>query len=76
MKSFSGAKVKCVEDYRHPSITTNPDQIIIHVGKNDLPSKKKSAEISSDIVNLVLKLKSDTFQVLVSNLTIGNDRYR
>ena len=48
----------------------------IHVGTNDLSSKKESAEISSNIVDLALKLKSDTCQVSVSNLTAGNDQYR
>ena len=38
--------------------------------------KKESAEISSAIVDLALKLKSDTCQVSVSNLTTRNDQYR
>ena len=57
---FSGAKIKCMEDYAQPTIKTNPDHIVIHVGTNDLLSKKESAEISSAILNLTLKLKSDT----------------
>ena len=60
VKRFSGAKIKCMEDYAQPTIRTNPDHIVIHVSTNDLPSKKESAEISSAIVNLALKLKSDT----------------
>ena len=44
--------------------------------------KKESAEISSAIVELALKLKSNTFsfsfqcQISVSNLTTRNDQYR
>ena len=69
VKSFSGAKMKCMEDYTQPTIRTIPDHIVIDVGTNDLPSKKKSGEISSDIVDLALKLISDTCQGSVSNLT-------
>ena len=64
-----------MEDYAQTTIRTNPEHIVIHVGKNDLLSKKESAEISGDMVELVLKQISDTFQVSVSNLT-GNDQYR
>ena len=28
---FSGAKIKCMEDYAQPTIKTNPDHIVIHV---------------------------------------------
>ena len=76
VKSFSGAKIKCMKDYAQPTIGNNPGHIVIHVGTNDLSSKKESAEISSAIVELALKLKSDTCQVSVSHLTTQNDQYR
>lgn len=75
-EEFLGAKIKCIEDYAQPTIRTNPEHIVIHVGTNNLLSKKESAEISRDMVKLVLKLISDTFQVSVPNLTAGNDQYR
>ena len=75
VKSFSGAKKKCMEDYAQPTLRTNPDHIVILVGTNDLSSKKESAEISSVIVDLALKLKSDTCQVSVSNLATRNDQH-
>ena len=65
-----------MEEYAQPTIRTTPDHIVIHVGTNDLSSKKESAEISSAIVDLDLKLKSDFRQVSVSNLTTGSDQYR
>ena len=56
MKSFSGAKIKCMEDYVQHTMTTNPDHIVIHVGTNHLPSKKEPAEISSAIVKISVTL--------------------
>ena len=64
-----------MEDYAQPTIRTRPDHIVIHVATNNLPSKKDSAEISSDIVGLALKLISDTCQILVSNLATRNDQH-
>ena len=60
VKSFSGAKTKCMVDCGQRSIRTNPGNIVIHVGTNDLSPKKKLAEIYSDIVDLALTLKFDT----------------
>ena len=77
VKSFSGGKIKCMEDYAQSTIRTNSDCKVIHVlSSNDLSSKKESTEVSSAIVDLALKLKSDTFQILVSHLTTLNDLYR
>ena len=64
-----------MEDYVQPTIRTRPDHIVIHVATNNLPLKKDSAEISSDIVGLALKLKSGTCQILVSNLATRNDQH-
>ena len=73
VKSFSGGKLKYMEAYAQSTIRTNSDCKVIHVGTNDLSSKKESTEVSSAIVDLALKLKSDTFQILVSHLTTRND---
>ena len=69
LNSVPGAKMKCMEDYAQPTIRTNSDVIVIHVGTNDLLLKKESAEISSAIVDVALKLKSGIYQVSISNLT-------
>ena len=65
-----------MEDYAQPTIRTNPYHRVIQVGTNDLPSHKVSAKITSDIMDLVLKLESDACQVSVSNVTTRNDQHR
>ena len=74
MKSFSGEKIKNMEDYAQPTIRTNQGHIVIRVGTKDLSSKKESVENSSAIADLPLKLKSETCQVSVLNLTTRNDQ--
>ena len=40
VKSFSGAKVVYMEDYVKPTLREMPTHIILHVGTNDVPTKK------------------------------------
>ena len=39
VKSFSGATTKAMKDYLKPNLELSPDQVILHVGTNDLKSK-------------------------------------
>ena len=40
VKSFSGAKVMCMEDYLKPTLREMPTHILLHVGTNGVPAKK------------------------------------
>ena len=42
VKSFSAAKVMCMEDYVKPTLREMPTHIVLHVGTNDVPTKKIS----------------------------------
>ena len=53
----------------------NPDQIIVHVGTNDLASNKRPEQIAESIIGLATSLKSDTCDVLVSSITVRKDQY-
>ena len=42
VRSFSSAKVKCMNDYVKPYIReNNPDHVIIHIGTNELDSERQ-----------------------------------
>ena len=41
-KSFPSAKVMCMEDLVNPTLREMPTHIILHVGTNDVPTKKSS----------------------------------
>ena len=76
MKSFLGAKTRGMQDYVKPTLRENPDQIIVHVGTNDLASNKRPEQIAESIIGLATSLKSDTCDVLVSSITVRNDQHR
>ena len=76
MKSFSGAKIRDMQDYLKPTLRENTDQIISHVGTNDLTSYKHTEQIAESIIDVANSLKSDACDVLVSSLTVRNDQHR
>ena len=50
-----------------------PTHIILHVGTNDVPTKKAPDQIAENIVNLVIKLKRNCE---VSGITARNNQYQ
>ena len=75
VKSFSGAKIRDMQDYVKPTLRENPDQIIVHVGTNDLASNKRPEQIAESIIGVTTSLKSDICDVLVSSITVRNEEH-
>ena len=51
----------------------NPDVYLIHLGTNELSSKKSLEQISLDILNLANSLKLDNNTVIVSSIVPRDD---
>ena len=66
-EEFIWSKNRIYGGYMQPTFRTNPDNVVIQIGTNDLPSKKESTEYSNEIVNLALKLKSGTSRISIPN---------
>ena len=75
LTSFSGAEIRDMQDYVKPTLRENPDQIIVHVGTNDLASNKRPKHIAKSIIGVATSLKSDTYDVLVSGIIVRNDQH-
>ena len=76
VESFSGAKIRDMQDYVKPTFQENLHQIIVHVGTNHLASNKCPEQIAESIIDVATSLKSDTCDVLVSSITVRNDQHR
>ena len=76
VKSYSGSKIRCREDHTKPTSRTDPDHLILHVGTNDLPTRKNSDEIAKSIVQLASALKTKSCDVSISNIMARSDQYR
>ena len=74
VRSFPGAKVKCMTNYVKPTIKDfDPEHIIIHVGTNDLNSERTASQIANSIINLQQSLKSNNNTVTISLIVPRND---
>ena len=71
VKTFSGAKTTCMNDYVKPLVRSSPDHFILHVGTNDLSSNKSPEEIARSITDLALTLQhqSRTKSMMLAYLT-------
>ena len=52
MKCFPGSTVEDMESYMLPSLRSDPDEVILHIGTNDLPnnSPRRVAEIIANLL--------------------------
>ena len=73
VKTISGAKTTCTNDYVKPSVRKSPDHFILHVGTNDLSSNKSSEEIARSITDLATSIKNEKHDVSISNIIIRTD---
>ena len=51
VKSFSGARIADMDDYLRPLLSKKPDEIILHVGTNNIRDES-SRSVDEGIVNL------------------------
>ena len=52
------------------------DHIILHVGMNDLPTRKNLDETAKSIVQLAPALKTKSCDVFISSIMARSDQYR
>ena len=76
VRSFSGAKVKCMKDYVKPCIREkNPDYVILHVGTNELNSELPPERIAKSIVDVAKNTQSDSRIVSISGIVPRSDNF-
>ena len=74
VRSFLGANISDMTDYIKPSLATKPNEIILHVGTNDIHSSSPK-KIAEEIVSLRTKMKKEApkRKVTISSLTTRED---
>ena len=63
---FSRETTQCMADYMKPSIRAKANHFILHVGTNDLNSKRTPDEIAKISIDLASELKSEKSHVSIS----------
>ena len=65
-----------MEDHVKPVLRENPDEIILHIGTNDLPSGKENKDIAEAIINLAMSVKTQSCGVSISSITVRKDKHQ
>ena len=77
VKTFSGATIQQMYDYVNPTLEMEPDQIIIHVGTNNLKKREDNQEVAKDIIILALHChQKKSVPIVVYSLTYRDDKYK
>ena len=74
VKTFSGAKATCMNDYVKLPVRSSPDHFILHVGANDLSSDKSSEEIARSIIDLATLIRNEKHDVSISNIIRADNK--
>lgn len=73
VKSFSGATTSDMQHYLKPTLEKNPQQIILHVGTNDLRDESPTI-VADKIVDLARRIETETnAEVILSELVTRVD---
>ena len=74
VKPFSGATTKAMNHYLKPSLEFSPNEVILHIGTNDLKTREPKA-VAESIVDLARQIEStcDT-TVTLSELVCRKDK--
>ena len=66
VKSFAGANCTDMEDYLKPVVRKEPENIILHVGTNDLNKSASPDQIAQGIINLGIQINQDSPQTSIT----------
>ena len=74
VRSISGATTNAMKDYLKPNLEPNPDEVVLHVGTNDLRTKSPQ-EVADGIVDLGRQVEgSSDARVVISALVSRRDK--
>ena len=74
VNSFSGANIEDMEDFPTPIIRRKPDEIILHVGTNNLQNDSLGM-IANNILKLAPKIENHGIRGAISLITFRNMIY-
>ena len=75
VKAFPGATVSDMRSYIKPTIDKSPDQILLHIGTNDLKHCEPST-VADNIVDLVSEIEANcNAEIILSELMTRRDSF-
>ena len=71
---FSGATTARMESYIKPTLQRNTDKVILHIGTDDLKSKKELLEIAGNIIDLAKTCRENGCDTIISEILPRGDK--
>ena len=76
VKSIPGATTKGMKHHFRGCLEDNsPDTAILHFGNNNLKNNESAEDTATDIMNLAISVKIKKKAVVVSGITVQNDKF-
>ena len=76
VRSFPGAKVKCMKDYVKPCIReNNPEYVILHVGTNELNSELTIERIAKSVIDVGKNIQTNYRTISINGIEPLNDNF-
>ena len=74
VKSFSGANLEDMDDFINPILRKKPDQLVLHIGTNDL-RRAESQVVAHGVINLAHKIEEQCpgIDIIVSGILTRTD---
>ena len=74
VKSFSGANLEDMDDFINPILRKKPDQLVLHIGTNDL-RRAESQVVAHGVINLAHKIEQQCpgIDIIVSGILTRTD---
>ena len=71
-----GATWRYLEDHVKPILRENPDELIFHIGTNDIPFGKGNQDIADAVINLTMFVKTQSCGVSISSISVRKDKHQ
>ena len=72
---FNSVKVRCMHDHAKPTVWSfNPDHNTLYCGTNDLNPNRLFSQVTREIIDLALALKSEKNKISISLSTPQSDK--
>ena len=76
VKSIPGATTKGMKHHVRGCLEDNsPDRAINHFRTNNLKNNESVEDITTDVMNLTISVKNERITVVVSGITVRNDKF-
>ena len=73
VQNFTVTRIKCMQDYVKLFLRENSQHFLFFICENNLATNKKPKQLTNLIIEIALSLKSNSYNVALSNMIISQE---